>query len=75
MRRKIGLFLYGLAIALPIALAMLSRWYLGVWGFRFALDPVGVLVILLMTGPFSALLFLIGSRLRGGTETINTRVN
>jgi hypothetical protein len=73
VRRIIGLLLYGVGIALPIAFAIFGRWYASVWGFSFPLDPIGVLVILLMTGPFSALFFIMGSRLRGGTAAITAR--
>ncbi|NYF32230.1 hypothetical protein [Sphingopyxis sp. JAI108] len=71
MRRKVGLLLYAIGVALPIAFAILGKWYLGVWGFGFPLDPLGVFVILLMTGPFSALFFIIGFRLRRRTEVTN----
>ena len=73
MRLKIGLLLYGLAISLPIAFAIFGRWYADVWGFSLSLDPIGVLVILLMTGPFSMLFFMIGFRLRSRTEAIKAK--
>jgi hypothetical protein len=73
MRRRIGLLLYGVGIVLPIVFAIFGRWYAGVWGFSFPLDPLGVFVILLMTGPFSALFFIIGFRLRGGTEAVKAK--
>ncbi len=75
MRRIIGLLLYGVGIALPIAFAIFGRWYASIWGFSFPLDPIGVFVILLMTGPFSALFLIIGFRLRGGTAAIKARGN
>ena len=66
-RRLIGLFCYGAAVAIPLAFAFLSKWYLGVWGFAFPLDAMGWFVILLMTGPFSALFIIFGSMLRKGS--------
>ena len=75
MRRLIGLLFYSLAIALPIAFAVFGRWYAGVWGFAFSLDPLGLFVILLMTGPFSVLFFMIGYRLRNRRKAVLTKVS
>jgi hypothetical protein len=55
---------YAIGIAIPFAFALLSKWYLGVWGFSFPLDTIGWLFILMFTLPFSALFFIIGSMLR-----------
>ena len=62
--RLFGLLCYAVGVAIPIAFAWLSQWYLGVWGFGFPLDAMGWIVILLMTGPFTALFIIIGSMLR-----------
>lgn len=67
--------MYGIGIALPIAFASLTRWFLGVWGFSFPIDPIGVLVFLLLTGPFSALFFIFGYRLRARPEELKIRGN
>ena len=75
MRRKIGLLLYCIGIAIPTGFAIFGRWYAGVWGFSFPFDPLGVFVILLMTGPFSALFFIIGFRLRSKTEAVEAKGN
>ena len=74
MGRRIGLVLYGVGVAIPIAFAVFGRWYAGVWGFSFPLDPLGVFVILLMIGPVSALFFMIGFRLRRGTDASKAKV-
>ena len=76
IRRLVGLLCYAVGIALPIAFALLAKWYLGVWGFAFPLDATGWIVILLMTLPFSALLLIIGSMLRKDpTQQSNKRVD
>ena len=64
MWRPLGLLCYAVGLAIPIAFAWLSQWYLGMWGFAFPLDAMGLFVIFLMTGPFSALFIIIGFMLR-----------
>ena len=63
-RRILGLVCYAIGVAIPIAYALLSKWYLGVWGFGFPLAPLGWVVTVLMTLPFWALAFIIGWILR-----------
>ena len=75
MQPRFGLLMYGIGTALPIAFAVISNWYLGVWGFSFPLDPIVVLVILLFTGPFSALFFIFGYRLRAGPNELMIKGN
>ncbi len=59
---------YVLALMIPVGYAIVAKWYLGVWGFAFEFDPIGVFVILLQTGPFWALAIWLGLRIRKKSE-------
>jgi hypothetical protein len=64
IRRNLGLFCYAVGVAIPLAYAILAKWYLGMWGFSFPLDALGWVVTLLVTLPFWASALIIGWLLR-----------